>query len=370
MRLLALALTGLVLAACGSNPAPRANMTASAPRQSTSSEPIAAPSSAATSVAGVQSYGLLVGGGKLDMIGTDARVAASVPMAGPTLAQEICNGAGAWILPAVSASNQHVYFRDGDTKIRMVIPPSSAVDVTTVPGGSSVISGFSVSPDDRRIAVSVEQFSSTQITDRLYVEDLRGHTHHANIYSATSSNEGKGPAVMLWPVGWHAGQLVLGVWTACSFEQVNNPIAYHVANPATAVRTASIGDLNCIPGSWPSPAGVACVTPTAPGRVRVYDWKGELVTTLATDTPATLLSPSGQRLAWGWFSPYNPPSAGTTMLGVDGSRVVKVDGEGCLWIDDYHVLANGAVFEYPSGKVTPVAGGGLAQCAGRFPGGL
>ncbi|HEX2646655.1 MAG TPA: hypothetical protein VHO95_05475, partial [Candidatus Dormibacteraeota bacterium] len=243
-------------------------------------------------------YGLLQVGSNLEVVGIDGSVAASVPFAISSLVPQGCGqGVGAWLLPAVSATSDHIYYRDGDTKVRMLIPPSSAVDVTTVPGGTNLVSGFSVSPDDQRIAVSVEQFSPDGISDRLYVEDLRGGGHHMDIFS-TSSPAGKQPT-MLWPMGWHAGHLVLAVWVTCTFEPVPYPSAWHVADAATADRLASIGDPSCVPGEWPSPAGVACFDfqPAGPGHLRLYDWNGSSVATLVTDNWATIVSPSGHLVA-------------------------------------------------------------------------
>ena len=356
------ALVLMLLVACGSPPGSQAR-SASAARLTGS--PASASSGASQTLTG--SYGILVTQDHVLLISPDATIAASVPIANPSLAPQACgNGMGAWTLPGVSASNHHVYFRDGDTKIRMVVPPSSAVDVTTVPGGSTVISGFSVSPDDRRIAVSVERFSASGISDALYVEDLRGHTHRANIYSATAA-AGK-VTTMLWPMGWHGGELVLAVWAACAFELVPYPNAWHVADATTAVRRASIGGATCSPGVWPSPAGVACFQNQSPGAVRVYDWTGKLETAVVTDAAATELSPSGRNLAAG-SSNLGGSSPSTTMLGADGSGVVTSPGhQACLWIDDSHLLAFDAVIDYPSGAATALPAGG--QCAGRFPGGL
>jgi hypothetical protein len=318
-------------------------------------------------------YGLLIVGNHLELIGTDGQTSASVAMAHPSLVEQACGmGAAAWTLPAVSASDRHVYFRDGDTKIRMLVPPSSAIDVTTVPGGQTTVSGFSVSPDDQRIAVVVEDLTgagpsqAASISLRLYVEDLRGGGSHADIYNTTFP-AGKA-ATMLWPMGWHEGQLVLAVWSACTFESVPYPNAWHVVDAATAMRKAEIGSPGCTPSAWPSPAGAACFDFTSPGHVHLYDWTGRSLTTLTTDVAATEVSPSGSLLAFGAGGLGNPTPS-TTMLRADGSGAITSAGHaGCLWIDESHVLASDAVISYPSGAAAPVAQSG--QCAGRFPGGL
>jgi len=367
MRLAAAIASGLVVASCGGNPTTQNSRASGArPANVAKASPVV-PATLATS------YGLIIAGDKLELVGTDGSIGASVSVGQSSLSPQGCGlGAGVWTLPAVSASASHVYFRYGDTKIRMVVPPSTAVDVTTVPGGPTTVSGFSVSPDDQRIAVVVEDLSgaspsqAASISLRLYVEDLHGGGNHADIYSATFP-AGK-PATMLWPMGWHQGRLVLAAWNACTYEFLPFPNAWHVADAATAVREAAIGDANCTPSAWPSPAGAACFDVRNGGHVRLYDWSGKLLSTLLTDVAATEMAPSGDLLALGAEGIGNPTPS-TTMLHADGSGVVTSTGHaGCLWIDESHVLAPDAVIAYPSGSATPLPQSGL--CAGRFPGGL
>lgn len=339
----------------------------SPPRGSPSASSTASPSSTPTIYPLSGNFGLLLSVGTLFLINPDASEAASVTVAPPSV-QSCVQGMAAVLQPPVSASSDQVYYRDGDTKIRMVVPPASYVDVTTVPGDANTISFFSVSPDDQRIAVLVEDLSgAASIKLRLYVEDLHGGGHHADIYTATVT-KGKGETT-LWPMGWHQGQLVLAVWAACSVQKVPNPNEWHVVDASTATRLATIGSVSCVPNAWPSPAGAACFDPSDGGHVRVSDWTGKLTATLLTDVGATALSPSGRLLAEGNGGAPGNPSPKTTMLTVDGSGVVTSPGHiGCIWIDDGHVLAPDAVIAYPSGAATALAQSG--QCAGRFPGGL
>ncbi|HLY88948.1 MAG TPA: hypothetical protein VKQ27_08185, partial [Acetobacteraceae bacterium] len=202
----------------------------------------------------------------------------------------------------------------------------------------------------------------------LYVEDLHGGGHHSDIYTTTVP-KGKG-ATTLWPMGWHQGRLVLSVWTACTFEPLQSPNAWHVVDAATGIRTASIGDANCIPGAWPSPAGIACAV-VNPGQinsqVNVYDWNGALINSVRTQSGANELSPSGDLLSIGYL--FGPGSPSTTIIKISDGTAVTVSGHlACQWIDDSHVLAGDAVIAYPSGSVAPIGHGGV--CAGRFPGSL
>ena len=339
----------------------------STPRTSPSSSPAASPSTSPTAYPLSGTFGLILSAGTLFLINPDATEAASVSVAAPSV-QSCVKGMAAVLQPPVSASNEQVYFRDGDTKIRMVVPPSSSVDVTTVPGDANTISFFSVSPDDKRIAVLVEDLSAAAaIKLRLYVEDLHGAGHHIDIFTSTIT-KGQGETT-LWPMGWYQGRLVLAVWAACTFQKVPNPKEWHVVDAANATRWATIGSAGCVPDAWPSPAGAACFDPSDGGHVRVSDWTGKLSATLLTDVGATELSPSGRLVAEGSGGGPGNPSPKTTMLNIDGSGVVASPGHvGCLWMDEGHVLAPDAVISYPSGAATALAQSG--QCAGRFPGGL
>ncbi len=237
-----LALAAVVFVACGGQSASHGSAVSSSRTESSPS--VLASAGQLGTLTG--NYGIVSAAGRVELVSADGRIAASAPMTQPSPITQGCGmGAGAWTLPAVSASNSHVYFRDGDTKIRMLVPPSTAVDVTTVPGGPTKVSGFSVSPDDQRIAVAVEELSgagpsqAASISLRLYVENLRGGGSHADIYTATFPT-GK-PAAMSWPMGWHQGHLVLALWAACTFESLPYPNAWHVVDASNAVRLASIG---------------------------------------------------------------------------------------------------------------------------------
>ena len=82
-------------------------------------------------------------------------------------------------------------------------------------------------------------------------------------------------------MGWHGNSLVLSVNAACTFEPLPGPVAWHVADSATAGRTANITNANCTLRWWPSPAGIAYVDTTG-SRARLYDWSGNVTATVAT----------------------------------------------------------------------------------------
>jgi hypothetical protein len=273
--------------------------------------------------------------------------------------------------PPVSATADKVYFRDGDTKIRYVTPAGQNGDATTVPGSSTLVSFFSVSPDDQRIAVLVEDFSAaTTINLKLYVEDLSGGGHHADIYSTTTPNGKTGTT--LWPMGWHQGLLVLALVTACTFEPAGlTPSEWHVSDAVTAVRKVTIGG-SCVLSFWPSPAGVACVDSASSLQATVYDWTGKVTASIpitAGDYQSGL-SPSGAHVFFATGLGVGAPAPATRVFTVgSGPTGGSVAGHSaCLFIDETHLLAPDAVITIPSGSVTPLPASGV--CAGRFPGGL
>ena len=329
------------------------------------------------------SYGLLLAGANLQAIKPDGGVAASVPVAPSSVQFCSSNQDGAMQPPPVSATTDHIYFRDGDTKIRMVVPPSTAVDVTTVPGSATVVSFFSVSPDDQRIAVLVEDVSSgTGISLRLYVEDLHGAGNHADIYTTVIPKDKRG--FTLWPMGWHQGALVLAVVQACTFEPIGVlPSEWHVSSATNAARIATIrnNNSNCFFAFWPSPAGVACTDGT--GVTTIYDWAGKVVTVVGAgvagfEASISGVSPAGHSVFFSSRPGIGGPPPATRLIQLGPGPYATVQGHSaCLWIDENHLLAPDAVIQVPAetpgnvqvtANVTPLVPAG--SCAGRFPGGL
>ena len=351
----------LVLSVACESTATTHSSTVSSARANT---PPATPSSLPCGAA--SAYGLMiVNQAALELISPAGCVAASTAIS-PASGQVCPSGMADVAPPAVSASNDRVYFRDGDSKIRYLLPDGSTGDVTTVPGGVNVRSFFSVSPDDQHIAVLVETGSSALIGITLYVEDLNGSTHHSEIYTTTTNN-GKG-GTTLWPMGWHGSNLVLAVVPACTFEALPAPLAYHVVDSKTANRLVNIDGSKCHLSWWPSPNGVMCVD-SLNRQANGYDWNGgpELGTQAEATDDQSGLAPS----AIHWFlatgSGIGAPPPQTRIFFQPASSGTVVGGHvGCLWIDDNTVLAPDAVMAAPNGAVTALPAPGV--CAGRLPG--
>jgi hypothetical protein len=257
-------------------------------------------------------------------------------------------------------SDSGVYYLDNGAGVTLMAPDGSVRQVTSVPAASAQRrSMFAVSPDDKRIAVIVDDFTSSGASTRLYVEDLVGGGNHIELFSESG-------AYTLWPIGWHTAQnLVLAKVVSCT--QGGGPFCcvpqeYHVVDPATANRRFTIGGNNCAIAGAPTPAGVVCENPPT---ATALSWTDTTLRAYPIQGPiGAFLSPNGSNVAF-------VDNIGTTFTG-GGSAMAGVFT--CLWIDDSHVLAGGdtqqqaRVGDLTTHSVTAVAAQG--ECAGRLPGGL
>lgn len=267
-----------------------------------------------------------------------------------------CTGptTAAYNLPEVSISRTRVYYLNGETQIRSLLPDGEQLNVMDVdaPANSQVV--FSVSPDDSRIAIAAITLATTNVApsfhDVMYVEDTVTAAHRVDIYTSTTQAE--------WPVAWRAGKLVVGVGPADigSYETPYGAIAYHVVDPGTGLRTAA---LDCVQGHL-SPAGIACIsgfctsgTTCGLGTIGKQGYDGaKTAFVLPAGTPPRILStfqkagglsPDGTRIAAQGAPTDMSQTTGDTYLVSDGSSSLLTHAGGPLgWIDDTHlVLGNG-----------------------------
>jgi hypothetical protein len=292
------------------------------------------------------------------LIAIDGKVAASAQTTSPAIVT--CPGAGAPVPLPISTSNSRMYFMDGQGTVYYLSPSGETGKATSVPAGTaSRRAMFAVSPDDQRIAVIVNDYSSSGASTRLYVEDLGG-ANHVEVYTQTG-------AKTLWPIGWHGtNNLVVAVVPSCT--QGGGPFCcgiqeLHVVDPATAARRFTIGNVTSCPIVGPaSPAGDICWDGS---QSKVLNWTAGTVRTYPQAGPALqFLSPNGSQVAV-------VDNVGTT---IQGKQISMAGLFACGWIDDLHVLAGGDSQHQPrvgdlnGGSQIPVAAQG--DCAGRLPGGL
>ena len=290
-------------------------------------------------------------------------------------------------LPYVSASSSRVYYLDGDQSVRWLKPDGSSGAATQVPGSALIHATFAVSPDDSRIAVALLDYSASPVALTVYIEDLAGGGHHKVIFTSTNH--------YVWPIGWHAGQLVvayLGPNVApfkskvyfYSNRDLNdypygpNPyggINAHVISTTDAQRLAIIG------GGGNSgllgPAGSAVVQGGIVDWSGNYGWSGPIA--YGSISAVGSLSPDGQKIvACCW-----PAPAASGVLAVwfpDGSskslHVSGTSGDWVGWLDNEHVITgfyqrsdgSSSIVNLDTGAVAPVDVHGIV--AAMLPGAL
>ena len=353
----------LVLAGACSLPgtaATRSPSTASALRSAT---PSAAASgspapSPLTGTYGVLMSPLTTSNYTVSLVGIDGRVIASAQASTPS-ATTCANAAAAVVSAPVSTSNARVYYMDALGVVRYLAPNGDAGRATTVPIGPSRHSMFAVSPDDQRIAVVVDDFTASGASTRLYIEDLNGGGHHAEVFGETG-------AFTLWPTGWHGtNNLIVAKVPSCTQgggPGTAGPTEFHVVDPATAFRRFTVGGPGCLIAGAPSPAGAVCESDV---QATVLTWTGTTTRSFAIQ---------------GFTPAYLSPDGSQTSTIVNGDTVIQESSktfpgmQACGWIDDTHVFSGGDAQRQPrvgditTGNVVPIAAQG--DCVGRLPGGL
>jgi hypothetical protein len=297
----------------------------------------------------------------VSLVGFEGKVAARAQASSP--GKVTCGSAGgALVPPPVSTSNSRVYFTDAQGVVRFLTPAGSTGKATTVPVGSQRRSTFAVSPDDKRIAVVVSDFSSSGAATSLYVEDLSGGTHHKVIFTETG-------AFGIWPMGWHGADLVVAKVPACTQGGSTfccGPQELHVVDAATADRRFTLGGPTCVIAGSPSAGGAIC---ESDAQASVLDWSGVATRSFSIQglTPA-YLSPNSNQAA---LDKGNPSNFVDTV--VEGSNRTFSNFQACGWIDSTRVIGTDRlgqphVGDWVTGAVVSVVAQGL--CAGRIPGAL
>jgi hypothetical protein len=357
------------------SPTPVAKASSSAsPTSSTSPSATTQTSASPSPPAVTGSYGVLAGpfvGStyNITLVKIDGKVVGPAQTSTPQ--SPTCAGQAAGLVPyPISTSNDLVYFMDATGAVHTMDAGGGIqqAPVVTLPIGPSTRSVFAVSPDDSRMAVAVIDFVAGGAATRLFVDEL-GHPAAQNpIFSESGS-------YTLWPIGWHAGNLVVakvpsctnGIGPACC----TGPQELHVVDPTTAVRRYTLGGSGCVIVGPASPAGAICENSTFT-TASILNWNGTTRRSFGINgASAEYIAPTTNGGIEGF----------TQVATMDGADTIIVDGGHtlaqfavCGWIDESHVLAGGDVQQQPrvgdvaTGVVSPVAAQG--DCAGRIPGAL
>ncbi len=259
-------------------------------------------------------------------------------------------------LPLVSASNDLVYYLDGDTDIRSLSPTGATALVKTIAQGSNSILAFAVSPDNQRIAVSLINQATDPNKDsgRGYVEDVADTANHVNVFSNTAAD------AFRWPVGWHGSAVVDAVGSNCrGYGSTAACVSsYHLVSSADGTRVATVCEgpgtqpanatINVSPNGLPVSGGVACLktfyyndpNATNAGYMLAVDWTGHSTTLATADQTGQL--PYGDC--------YLAPGAAQMACTANGSQALTLLASGAAphnlgrrynvlgWMDATHML--------------------------------
>ncbi len=293
-------------------------------------------------------------------------------------------------LPETSISNTHVYFLDADTVIRSLAVDGTVTVVKTIHAPPNSQVAFSVSPDDQRIAISIITLATTQSSEpvdvNMYVEDLTGQTNRVSVYSSKT--------IAKWPIGWHAGNLVVAVGSRDigTYDNAYAATGYQVIDRATGDPLAS---LDCARGLLVA-AGSACASGFCAGQLNCgagvlgrQGWDGTKTTFSLPSSPPRIfapfatgveLAPDGSTVAAQVFS--DPQfSSYQTMLVQDGKSTLIAPGFAPVgWLDNGHLILISpdqmVIMDLGANTVTPVSnlelirGQGWPEVVGTLPANL
>jgi hypothetical protein len=249
-------------------------------------------------------------------------------------------------VPLVNVSTSRVYYLNGESELWSLAPDGRSSLVTHLPGGRNKVVGFAVSPDDRRIAVSLIEYTTSfekPLRVSLYLDDLPRGGHRLDLVSISGS-------VAEWPVGWHGENLVLAVGRGDGYLDEGPTVRYRVINAANGKTVASLDCAASLPGA----AGVACNDDSvSPPHLGLQNWNGEKrwfalagpadpARKLKIDSVGSLVvSPDGTRIAGGVYSGEKLPNVNVVplMLFSDGgATATRLAGLPVAWLDRSHLF--------------------------------
>jgi hypothetical protein len=312
---IATAIAGLGLAACGSTAAPTVNSTV-APTVAAPSAPTAsiAPATAAASPTpsstptGVVSPLAAVGAPRgadgagpyvLGLVNAAGKVVASATATTPSDFEAVSDP------PLTSTSDNRLYFEDGNTAIDYLTPTGQHGVAFTISRPAGVIAAFAVSPDDTRVAVAIlsNWDGAPPYTSHMYLMAMGGGIEQT-LFDGTGTSS---THPLTWPIGWDGSNLVvaqsfyyagvIGGGPCGSYGTVGTTQCadqLREFNPATR----SFGSVLCPGGTLsgvPAAVGIACTT----SGLQAVSWTG-VITSFGSSIPSSgtcILSPQGAVIA-------------------------------------------------------------------------
>ena len=257
-------------------------------------------------------------------------------------------------LAVTSITSTKAYYLDGDSEIRYLTATGKTGTAYRITLTGDQLASFSVTPDDRRIAVTVIDYASQPPRMRLFTDDLAGG-HQVELFSSSTVYE--------WPVGWHQGQLVLAVSRLPFVQNAGDwymaSQGFHIVDAATANRLLTICDDSGADTPFPTSAwgGICQIYPRVEDLV---SWEGVKREILVGDKCHAVgpPSPDGSNVA---VRGQNRVCAGATndpiRLIDSGGRVTTsaAVGNPLGWLDNSHLIFQEVLPPFsPSSAIAPI----------------
>jgi hypothetical protein len=270
-------------------------------------------------------------GYQIQLVGADGRIAHS------TTARNRGFKGGLLDLPVTSTTSSRVYYLDGDSDIRYLAATGQIGTAYHIAMTPKQLAGFAVTPDDRRIAVTLIDYAKEPSRMSLFIDDLAGG-HRVEIFSSSTVYE--------WPVGWHQGHLVLAVSPIAFVQNAGDWFmgsrGFHIIDPASGNRLETICE--DIQGNTPfptSPWGGICLI--YPKVASVVSWDGVKRELLVGDQCRTAgpPSPDGSQVAVLGRNRVCGGAANDPLRLIDSRGRVAASravGNPLGWLDNLHLI--------------------------------
>lgn len=278
----------------------------------------------------------------LSLVAATGKVLASVHAVWPSGGQ--CGPVQAAIIspPAVSTSDSRAYYLDAGGIKWLMEDGSTGTAFAALKPRANIAVGLAVAPDDSVFALNIIDYAATPSTEDLTVTRLGASALGRSIYSARSPDRSSA----VWPIGWHDGNLVLGyhpfTCTEGGSPGVGDAFSYHIVDPTTAARKATIGSDSgdqCERVGFPTHAGIPCGQYLG-GSTQVLSWTGSPGAVFGASFPGAL-SPSGTAYVG---TVQAGDSSSMTLIRAEGNASTLPGDIGkVMWIDDDHFLVGPTV---------------------------
>ncbi len=267
--------------------------------------------------------------------------------------------------PVASVSDDYVYYVDGGATVRVLNALGQTRPVATIPSGAATVSAFSISPDDRRMAVTELDYTAARgpiyaggperdmaglpVRERLYVQDLASGRRH-ELYTTTLTTA---LSDAVWPVAWTSSALVLAAGPVQAAQGVRNPYqavhGYHLVSWDTGERVAAL----CAKG-WSLgplvPSGALCLGGSYGSYVLdLQQWSGHCAARFALPADvdagdvAAAASPDGSNIV------LSDPDNGRQLIFSRGTLAMTLHSTRWVigWIDSVRRFENNHVASAP-----------------------